>query len=189
MIEVLMPQMGESIVEGTVVRWLKQVGEPVQRDEPLLELVHRILPLPAGADITVTVADAAQTVPASPAGAYDVVVSDVYEGAQMSLDVATADFAAGMARVLRPEGICVVNVTDEPPLAFSRVQAATLRGAFADLAVLTMAKMLVGRRFGNVVLAATNRAGGLPKLPVPTGWAVFQGADAARFTGSARPLG
>lgn len=33
-----MPQMGESIAEGTVSKWLKQVGEPVQRDEPILEI-------------------------------------------------------------------------------------------------------------------------------------------------------
>lgn len=33
-----MPQMGESIVEGTVSKWLKQVGDPVDRDEPILEI-------------------------------------------------------------------------------------------------------------------------------------------------------
>ena len=37
-IEVAMPQMGESIVEGTVSKWLKQVGDPVERDEPILEI-------------------------------------------------------------------------------------------------------------------------------------------------------
>ena len=37
-IEVPMPQMGESIAEGTVSKWLKQVGDEVQRDEPLLEI-------------------------------------------------------------------------------------------------------------------------------------------------------
>src|SRR6476469_3525849 len=36
--EVLMPQMGESIAEGTIVRWMKKVGEPVDRDEPLFEI-------------------------------------------------------------------------------------------------------------------------------------------------------
>ena len=36
--EVVMPQLGESIAEGTVVRWLKKVGDNVQRDEPLLEI-------------------------------------------------------------------------------------------------------------------------------------------------------
>ncbi len=33
-----MPQMGESIAEGTVTKWLKQVGDPVERDEPILEI-------------------------------------------------------------------------------------------------------------------------------------------------------
>src|SRR5215471_7063471 len=36
--EVRMPQMGESIAEGTIVRWLKKVGDTVKRDEPLFEI-------------------------------------------------------------------------------------------------------------------------------------------------------
>ena len=38
MTDVVMPQMGESIVEGTVTKWLKNVGDTVERDEPLLEI-------------------------------------------------------------------------------------------------------------------------------------------------------
>jgi pyruvate dehydrogenase E2 component (dihydrolipoamide acetyltransferase) len=49
---VLMPQLGESIVEGTIVRWSKQVGETVNRDEPLFEVstdkVDAEIPAPAG---------------------------------------------------------------------------------------------------------------------------------------------
>src|SRR5437868_4983043 len=37
-VEVVMPQMGESITEGTVSKWLKQVGERVEKDETLLEI-------------------------------------------------------------------------------------------------------------------------------------------------------
>ena len=37
-IDVVMPQMGESITEGTIVRWIKQVGDAVDRDEPLFEI-------------------------------------------------------------------------------------------------------------------------------------------------------
>ncbi|UCF42148.1 MAG: 2-oxoglutarate dehydrogenase, E2 component, dihydrolipoamide succinyltransferase, partial [Gemmatimonadota bacterium] len=37
-VDVIMPQMGESIAEGTVSRWLKQVGEEVKRDEAILEI-------------------------------------------------------------------------------------------------------------------------------------------------------
>jgi 2-oxoglutarate dehydrogenase E2 component (dihydrolipoamide succinyltransferase) len=50
-VDVIMPQMGESIAEGTVSRWLKQVGEAVKRDEPILEIstdkVDAEIPSPA----------------------------------------------------------------------------------------------------------------------------------------------
>jgi 2-oxoglutarate dehydrogenase E2 component (dihydrolipoamide succinyltransferase) len=36
--EVIMPQMGESIFEGTITRWLKKAGDPVHKDEPLFEI-------------------------------------------------------------------------------------------------------------------------------------------------------
>src|ERR1700675_4976784 len=38
MTDVVMPQMGESIVEGTLTKWLKKPGERVERDEPLFEI-------------------------------------------------------------------------------------------------------------------------------------------------------
>ena len=38
MTDVIMPQMGESIAEGTVTKWLKKIGETVKRDEPLFEI-------------------------------------------------------------------------------------------------------------------------------------------------------
>src|SRR5438067_13835645 len=49
--DVIMPQMGESIVEGTITKWLKKPGEKVQRDEPLFEIstdkVDAEIPSPA----------------------------------------------------------------------------------------------------------------------------------------------
>jgi 2-oxoglutarate dehydrogenase E2 component (dihydrolipoamide succinyltransferase) len=53
---VLMPQMGESIAEGTIVRWIKQVGDAVDRDEPLFEIstdkVDAEIPAPAAGVLT-----------------------------------------------------------------------------------------------------------------------------------------
>src|SRR6185312_11569425 len=37
-VDVIMPQMGESIAEGTLSRWIKKVGEAVKRDEPIFEI-------------------------------------------------------------------------------------------------------------------------------------------------------
>ena len=49
--DVIMPQMGESIFEGTITKWLKKPGEKVQRDEPLFEIstdkVDAEIPAPA----------------------------------------------------------------------------------------------------------------------------------------------
>lgn len=51
-IEVIMPQMGESIAEGTIVKWHKKVGDPVKKDETLLEIstdkVDSEIPSPSG---------------------------------------------------------------------------------------------------------------------------------------------
>src|SRR5262245_43488681 len=48
---VVMPQMGESIAEGTIVRWIKKIGDSVDRDEPLFEIstdkVDAEIPSPA----------------------------------------------------------------------------------------------------------------------------------------------
>src|SRR5512142_850357 len=53
---VIMPQMGESIAEGTVTRWMKKVGERVERDEPLFEIstykVDAEIPSPAAGVLT-----------------------------------------------------------------------------------------------------------------------------------------
>ena len=54
--DVPMPQMGESITEGTITKWLKQVGESVERDEPLFEIstdkVDAEIPSPAAGVLT-----------------------------------------------------------------------------------------------------------------------------------------
>jgi 2-oxoglutarate dehydrogenase E2 component (dihydrolipoamide succinyltransferase) len=54
--EVVMPQMGESIAEGTITKWLKQVGDRVERDEPLFEIstdkVDAEIPAPAAGTLT-----------------------------------------------------------------------------------------------------------------------------------------
>ena len=54
--DVVMPQMGESIFEGTITKWLKKVGEKVEKDEPLLEIstdkVDAEIPAPVAGVLT-----------------------------------------------------------------------------------------------------------------------------------------
>jgi 2-oxoglutarate dehydrogenase E2 component (dihydrolipoamide succinyltransferase) len=64
--EVVMPQMGESIFEGTITRWLKEVGEQVRRDEPLFEIstdkVDAEIPAPISGVLTEIRAEKGKTV-------------------------------------------------------------------------------------------------------------------------------
>ncbi|MCC7339864.1 MAG: 2-oxoglutarate dehydrogenase, E2 component, dihydrolipoamide succinyltransferase [Bryobacterales bacterium] len=66
MTDVLMPQMGESIVEGTLTRWLKQPGDTVARDEPLFEIstdkVDTEIPSPAAGVLREVLVEAGATV-------------------------------------------------------------------------------------------------------------------------------
>ena len=65
--EVVMPQMGESIAEGTVTTWLKKVGDKVERDEPLFEIstdkVDAEIPSPVAGILQEIKVQPGQTVP------------------------------------------------------------------------------------------------------------------------------
>src|SRR5712692_10339152 len=65
--EVVMPQMGESIAEGTIVRWIKKVGDTVDRDEPLFEIstdkVDAEIPSPAAGVVSEIRVKEGETVP------------------------------------------------------------------------------------------------------------------------------
>ena len=54
--EILMPQLGESVTEGTITRWFKQVGESIEEDEPLFEVstdkVDTEVPAPSAGVLT-----------------------------------------------------------------------------------------------------------------------------------------
>ncbi|HET7291075.1 MAG TPA: dihydrolipoamide acetyltransferase family protein [Vicinamibacteria bacterium] len=67
MTDVIMPQMGESIAEGTITKWIKSVGDKVQRDEPLFEIstdkVDAEIPAPASGVLREIRVQAGATVP------------------------------------------------------------------------------------------------------------------------------
>jgi pyruvate dehydrogenase E2 component (dihydrolipoamide acetyltransferase) len=66
-VEVIMPQMGESIFEGTITKWLKKPGDPIDRDEPLFEIstdkVDAEIPSPAAGVLKEIRVEEGKTVP------------------------------------------------------------------------------------------------------------------------------
>src|SRR5262245_60755810 len=98
--DVIMPQMGESIAEGTIVRWLKRVGEAIERDEPLFEIstdkVDAEIPSPATGTLSKIVVEAGATVP------INTVVAVIASGGAAAVQPPAATPAAPPARAEEP---------------------------------------------------------------------------------------
>src|ERR1700687_217439 len=94
--EVVMPQMGESITEGTITKWLKKPGDTVQRDEPLFEIstdkVDAEIPSPAAGTLAEIKVAEGPTAPINP-----VVCPSSGDGAAAAPAQAKADNAAAPA--------------------------------------------------------------------------------------------
>jgi 2-oxoglutarate dehydrogenase E2 component (dihydrolipoamide succinyltransferase) len=107
--DVLMPQMGESIAEGTIVKWLKKIGDTVQRDEPLLEIstdkVDAEIPAPAAGVLVEILAKEGETVAVNSVIARLGEAGEVGVSASAAAAVAPAPAppTAGEARPVREE--------------------------------------------------------------------------------------
>jgi spermidine synthase len=140
----------------------------VELESDLVDFVREHLPLPRGAQVRVRHGDARDVLAKLPAGlhgAVDLAVVDIFSGARTPAHVTSAEFYGLVAPLLAPGGILAVNVADGAGLAFARSQAATLAHVFAHLAIAADTSMLKGRRFGNVVMYASD--GELPFASMP----------------------
>ncbi|GAT72115.1 spermidine synthase [Microbacterium sp. HM58-2] len=166
----------------------------IELEGPLAALVREHLPLPRGASIRIRIGDAREGVhrlPAAIAGSCDLVVSDVYSGAQTPAHLTSVEFYREVAELLGPGGVLLVNVADGPGLAFARRQVATIGEVLPELGILADTQVLKGRRFGNLVIAAS-------AAPLPTEWLprmlaagphpakIAQGAEVRAFVQGAR---
>ncbi len=127
----------------------------IELEPELVELVRRELPLPRHASIRLRYGDAREVLgrlPSGLRGTVDLLVVDVFGGAQIPAHVTSVEFYRECAAFLAPDGVILVNVADGSGVPFARGQAATLGLAVDDVAVLAEAQVLKGRRFGNLVL-------------------------------------
>lgn len=167
----------------------------IELEQALVDLVREHLPTPRGAQIRLRIGDARdvlQRLPAGLVGAVDLLVCDVFAGAQTPAHLTSIEFYTAAAHVLARDGVLLVNVADGAGLAFARRQVATVRAVLEHVVVLAEVQMLKGRRFGNLVIAAS-------RAPLPTEWLprlmaagphpakVAHGAELDEFTRGVRP--
>lgn len=131
----------------------------IELESALVELVREAAPLPKRASIRVRHGDARAVLgrlPEGMRGSMDLVVVDIFAGAQTPAHVSSVEFYASVAPLMRPDGLLVVNTTDGTGQEFTRGQAATLSAVFGGVVAIGEPQTLKGRRFGNVVLVASN---------------------------------
>ncbi|MGE0813735.1 MAG: dihydrolipoamide acetyltransferase family protein [Vicinamibacterales bacterium] len=113
---VVMPQMGESIAEGTIVRWIKKVGDSVDRDEPLFEIstdkVDAEIPSPAAGVLVEIAVKEGETVPVN-----SVVATIGAAGARPAASAAPAAAAPPPPAASGPEGAAPAAPPPPPPAA------------------------------------------------------------------------
>jgi 2-oxoglutarate dehydrogenase E2 component (dihydrolipoamide succinyltransferase) len=112
-----MPQMGESIAEGTIVRWIKKVGDKVDRDEPLFEIstdkVDAEIPSPAAGTVSEIRVKEGETVPVNS------VVAVIGSAAAADKEAASKPAAAAPKEPMAPAAKAV-----EPPKAEAQADGA-----------------------------------------------------------------
>jgi pyruvate dehydrogenase E2 component (dihydrolipoamide acetyltransferase) len=127
MIDIVMPQMGESIVEGTLTKWLKKQGEHVERDEPLFEIstdkVDTEIPSPAAGVLSEVLVAEGKTV------AISTVVGKIDEAggngaaAKPAVAAAPAKPAEAPAPAAAPAPPPAVSAAPEPQAAAAEIES------------------------------------------------------------------
>jgi hypothetical protein len=172
----------------------------VESDAEVAEVVRRRLPLgqpgrsrTRTGRITVRVADARAVVEGVRAGSFDLVVADVFAGAQTPPHLTSVEFVTAAQRALRPAGVFAANIGDGPPLEHARGRVATVQAVFRCCCLIAEGPVLRGRRFGNLVVIGSQHelpVGELTRLaaadPFPA--RVLDGAELDRFAAGSRPI-
>ncbi|MGB5952230.1 MAG: fused MFS/spermidine synthase [Ornithinimicrobium sp.] len=129
----------------------------LEPDETLTAAVRDRLPLPRRHRIRVRATDGVAGMAALRDGSADMVVVDAFDQGRVPGELLGANFALELARVLASGGVAALNTCDEPGLRHARTVAATLAGPLPYLGLIALKEVLSGRRFGNVVILASQR--------------------------------
>jgi spermidine synthase len=105
--------------------------------------------------VTLVVGDARDVLEAQPDRSAELVVGDVFDGSTVPARLLTRETFTEVRRVLAPGGVSATNIADSRSFDFARPVMAALREVFPHVALIAEPPVVRGRRFGNLVLAAS----------------------------------
>ncbi|MEJ7635606.1 fused MFS/spermidine synthase [Aeromicrobium sp.] len=127
----------------------------LEPDERVTALVRESVPLPRKSGIKVRPLDGRSGVAALRPDFADVVILDAFDGAQIPAELATSEFFADLARVVVSDGVVVLNLADRAPFPYVRRVVRGVRDHFGQVMISAEPATLKGRRFGNVLVTAS----------------------------------
>jgi spermidine synthase len=123
----------------------------LELDPGVLALARDAFGLRSTAMLRLKVADARAGLAELRAGSYEVVIRDAFEG-----ETVPVQFLDAVDRVLADGGCYLANLADAPPMSLARQEAATALARFEHVVLIAEPAQFTGRRYGNVVLAASH---------------------------------
>ncbi|SDL59422.1 hypothetical protein SAMN05216298_4416 [Glycomyces sambucus] len=166
--------------------------QAVETNEALIELVRAEAPLPRGVKVKIRRTDAREAVESAPEDSYELVITDVYDGARVPAHVTGTEFLRAADQVLRPGGHYAVNLCDGGHMRFLKPALAAMREVWPHVAVMAEPAVLRGRRFGNVVAVASGVELPVAELRRRCAGAAFpcrvlEGTELREYIGGAAP--
>ena len=158
----------------------------IEIDPGVVDIAEDQLGLEVGPDLTVDVSDARTALPRLDDDRFDLVVGDAFSGLSVPWHLTTAEMAAEIARVLRDDGIYVLNVIDGGDSAFARAELATLAAVFDHVEVILPDGEPPALARNQVIVAS---ASPIPTLEIDPDDGVLRGETFVRdYVGDARVL-
>lgn len=183
----------------TLPRWVEATrpGSPqivLEPDEALTAFVREHLPLPRRHRIRVRAQDGLSGVRALAPDSADVLVTDAYAAGRVPAELTSAAHLLEVGRVVRPSGLALWNLADEPGFRWGARMVASIRAVLPEVAVIATHEVLKGKRFGNTVVVAGHAPlpieelrRGVAGASLPTG--LRSGEALQRILAGAKPFG
>ncbi len=182
----------------TFVRYVAATrpGSPqivLEPDAAMIATVRARLPFARGTRVRIRHVRGREGITALGPGSADMVVIDAFHGGRVPSELMTVEFFTDVARVLRPDGVVLVNVADGPPGLFTRRLVAAIRSVLPHTLVCGDPAVLKFRRFGNLVVAASRAPLPVDEIARSAARAMFPrrimyGGVLRTFVGAASPL-
>ncbi|HEY4568769.1 MAG TPA: fused MFS/spermidine synthase, partial [Kribbella sp.] len=133
-------------------------------DPAVVDIDKRELGVRTGPDLAVAVQDGRLGVRSEETDSRDLIIMDAFSGLSVPWHLTTRELVSDVRRVLRPDGVYLINVIDHGKALFAKAEIKTVQAVFPYVAVIARKDELAGRSGGNYVVVGSDRPIDVPAI-------------------------